>query len=287
MVRGLGRNRNRAVESTSRVPLTNYYRGEPKSSSPFQKKLPTTRLWHDRLAKLIDILIILVVVFCAIYSLSVKPDPKVIASSNLYHSTSAYVIASKQYMSSFKDHNKLTFNQTGLVNRLQSQFPEIASASVELPLFGQRPIVRLNIATPKFILENQGTRYVVADNGVVVAEAMNFADDDSLPTVADQSGFSAQVGEAVLGANQVNFINQVVLQCQRAKVPISSLSLPAQAQELDLKTQDQHYQVKFYLGGDPLVETGQFLAARAQFARDHHSPSKYLDVRIAGKIFYK
>lgn len=286
MVRRLGRNRDRVAGQSPRVPLTNYYRGTPKSSSPFQKKVPT-KLWSARLAKAVDLLIILVVLFCAVYSLSVKPNPKVIVSSNIYRPTSSYVDAAEKGMSSFKDRNKLTFNQTDLVSRLQSQFPEIANANVELPLFGQRPVIRLSIAIPKFILENQGTRYVVADSGVVVAEAMNFADDDSLPVVVDQSGFSARVGKAVLGANQVNFINQVVLQCQRANVPISTLSLPAQAQELDLKTKDQSYLVKFYLGGDPLVETGQFLAARAQFARDHHSPSKYLDVRIAGKIFYK
>jgi hypothetical protein len=75
-------------------------------------------------------------------------------------------------------------------------------------------------------------------------------------------------------------------QTRRAGVPIKSLTFPPLAQELDLATEDQPYFVKFYLGGDPLVQAGTFLAARHQFSSGV-KPSVYLDVRVPGKIFYK
>jgi hypothetical protein len=70
-------------------------------------------------------------------------------------------------------------------------------------------------------------------------------------------------------------------------VSIKSLTLPKSVQELDLHTSDRTYFVKFYLGGDALQQTGQFLAARHQFDITNSQPAEYLDVRVAGKIFYK
>jgi hypothetical protein len=63
--------------------------------------------------------------------------------------------------------------------------------------------------------------------------------------------------------------------------------LPPKAQELDLRASDQSYYVKFYLGGDAMIQTGQYLAARQKFAQTKQQPGEYLDVRVSGKIFYK
>jgi len=41
------------------------------------------------------------------------------------------------------------------------------------------------------------------------------------------------------------------------------------------------------MGGDALVQTGQFLAARKEFDISKKQPPEYLDVRVSGKIFYK
>jgi hypothetical protein len=70
-------------------------------------------------------------------------------------------------------------------------------------------------------------------------------------------------------------------------VSVSSLTLPKTAQELDLRTKDRPYYVKFYLGGDALLQAGQFLATRRQFDTSNTQPAEYLDVRVEGKIFYK
>lgn len=278
--------RNRLVGGVARPPMTNYYRGETKASSPFEKKRPKKAM-SAKFIKAIDWLIVVVAIFCLIYSLIVKPDPKVIASSTSYNSITNYQAAASAAMKDFKDHNKITFDETSLATSLKKQFPEIDNVDIELPMLGEKPVIRLTIAEPKFALSSKGVRYVVADNGIVVAEAMNFADDDDLPVVTDESGFDVQIGKAVLSSDEVNFINQVVLQCEKAAVPISSLALPPKGQELDLKTKDKKYYVKFNLVGDPMVEIGQFLAARHQFTRNHQNPSQYLDVRIAGRIFYK
>ncbi|HVX58350.1 MAG TPA: hypothetical protein VG964_01275 [Candidatus Saccharimonadales bacterium] len=271
----------------ARSNLTSYYRGQPASQSPFQKKEPRTGL-RSKVSKVVDILIVLIVAFCFIYSLIVSPPPKIISSSNLYEPNYIYQKAAAQKMDGFSFHNKLTFDESALISSMQKEFPEIDNASVELPLFGQKPVVRLSIAKPDFVLSSGGVRYILASNGVIVARADMFAADDSLPVLTDASGYQAQIGKPVLSADQTSFVTTVLSQLKKAAVPVASLTLPPKtAEEMDLRTKDQRYFTKFYLDGDPLVEAGQYLAARHQFASDSKQPSKYLDVRVAGKIFYK
>src|SRR5207302_459575 len=101
----------------------------------------------------------------------------------------------------------------------------------------------------------------------------------------DQSGFKTQAGQPALSSQAVNFIKNIITQCHGAKVPVASLTLPKTAQELDFKAADRPYFVKFYLGGDPVLETGQFLAARHRFDQTGQ-PTSYLDVRVNGKIYF-
>jgi hypothetical protein len=285
MING-GPMRARNSSTAARPPLTNYYRGEARTTSPFQKKKPPRKI-KTLLIKALNVALVGAILLCLVYSLIVKPDPKVLATTEIYHPSATYQQVAIDELNSFKNRTKLTFDESALVDRLRNQFPEIDKVEIELPLFSQRPVIRISIADPKFLLASQANKYVVSSSGVVVAQAMNFADDDDLPSVIDDSGFDAGIGKVVLSSHQVAFINQVVEQCRRANIEISSLVLPSKVQELDLKTKDKKYYVKFYLAGDPMVQIGQFLAARHQFKLDHKEPKQYLDVRVAGKIFYK
>ena len=266
---------------------TSYYRGvEQPSPSPFKSK-PTQKGWRTRLVKSVDLLLLVVILVCLVYSLVVSANPKVVLTSSDYHSPSIYRTAAAQAMNGFKDRNKLTFDEPAVASKLQAQFPEISKVSVELPLIGQQPVIRLNIANPEFLFNSNGQQYVLTANGIVVPNSFNPRITKTLVTINDLSGFHAQPGKAVLSAQQVAFISTVASQIQAAKVPIKSFNLPPAAQEVDLYTKDQNYYTKFYLGGNALVETGQYLAARHQLSAQNQNPSQYLDVRVEGKIFYK
>jgi len=273
---------------TNRAPRTSYYRGgalEGKTS-PFEKKRESVHR-HQRLAAFIDIVIILVVLFCLGYSLMVQPTPRIMINSLAYHPTSVYQAAARQDLSGLRNRNKISFNEQGVIESLQKQFPEISTASVELPIFGQKPTLRLTIAPPAFVLNSNGSSYVINTDGVAAIGASKLSGSQKLLVVVDQSGFKTTVGSRVLSADNVSFITQIIAQCKHTNVPISSMSLPALAGELDLHTVDKPYYVKFYLDGNAMLETGQFLAARHQFAASHQDPAQYLDVRVSGKIFYK
>jgi len=199
----------------------------------------------------------------------------------------------EEALKGLKNRNKLTFDKKGLTTELKQQFPEISNVTVELPLFGQVPSIRLSIAKPSLVLKGaEGTigaaeRLIVDAKGTLIGSQQNFPSVKDLPLITDETGFVANIGQPILSLSDVSFILNVLAQAEKAKVPIASLTLPKLAQELDLRTSDRNYFVKLYLGGDALLQAGQFLAARAQFDKQNSQPSQYLDVRVPGKIYFK
>jgi cell division septal protein FtsQ len=271
----------------SRTPITNYYGGNKTSDrSPFEKKVKKGR--GRKLAfGALDILIISAVLAGLIYSLIVKPAPRLEVNDLSYHGQSTYQTALVRELKSIKNRNKMTLDERGIEASLKKQFPEIADVSVRLPLLGQTPTVKLAVAAPTFFLTSQGKVYILDSLGVAVSESKDLPKVKSLPTIDDQSGFEVNKGTQALSGSAVSFINSILAQSKRSKVPIKSLTLPPAAQELHVRTDDKSYFVKFYLGGDARQQIGQFLSARQQFSRSKIEPAQYLDVRVAGKIFYK
>jgi cell division septal protein FtsQ len=284
--------RNRSPQqSRSRVPLTFYRSSEHAdgTESPFKKKelQAQPRKIVSFFAGFLEWVIFFSLVGLLAYSLVIRPSSAVIINSAMFHEKSVYKDAANKILRGVKYSNKITFDEQDMSQKLQKQFPEIASVRVELPIFAQTPVIHLQISSPSFILNSNNESYIVDSQGVAVAKAADFPSFHGALTVEDQSGFKAEVGKQVMSADAVNFIKTLESQTRHGNVSIKSLTLPKSAQELDLHTSDRTYFVKFYLGGDALQQTGQFLAARHQFDATNSQPAEYLDVRVAGKIFYK
>ena len=242
------------------------------------------------MAKTLDRLVVIVIAAGVVYSLLLRPDPIMTISSQAYHPTNTYRQATAKTISSLKDRNKLSFDEAGLKAALMRQFPEVTDVTVNLPFFGQLPAIHIAVAEPSLILRGtigSAEDLVVDSKGTIVGPRSSFSSIKELPVITDETGFKTSVGKAVLSQTDVNFILTILSQTQRARVPVASLTLPKLPQEVDLRTSDRNYFVRFYLGGDALTQSGQFLAARQQFDRTNKQPQQYLDVRVTGKIYYK
>lgn len=275
----------RQTGQRKKIPQANYYQGGGvnRSNDPFKRR---TKRNNNAVAKTIDVFIFIAVLAGLAYSLLVSPNPNVIASTTVYRPASTYRDGARESLGTIKDRTKISFDEQSTISSLQKQFPEISSASIELPLFSQRPTIRLQISRPAYTISGAGGVFVIDNDGVAVDRADKFPAVKGLLTIQDQSGYKISEGNKVLSGDNVSFINTVVAQAKHSNVPVAGFILPPAAQELDLKTADKSYLVKFYLGGDPLVQTGQWLAARHQFGSGQQ-PASYLDVRVAGKIYYK
>ncbi len=271
-----------------KMPLNSYYRAKADDtvSSPFKKRQPKKNYRKLFLNTIDSVLIVLIVAGLA-YSLLLKSSPKITVSDNSYRSTAEYRARILPLFNSIKNRNKISFDETEIVSKIQKIFPEVQAAGIELPFISQVPVVSLTVSPPAFKLLSGSSAYIVDFQGVAVARASQLPHLSPQATLTDQSGYQAADGSRILSSQSVDFINIVLVQARAAKVPVSSLTLPRLAQEMDLRTADQPYYVKFYLGGDAMTQTGQFLAGRKKLIESSQTPGQYLDVRVSGKIFYK
>lgn len=290
----LGKNRlglSKDARQPKRRPQLTYYRSRSKDESnpsPFERRKPQRKIRLGLIfSRTVDMLLVASLATLLIYSLIVHTPAVVTVNSTNYRPLNDYKTAVQKELSALTNRNKITFDEDSIIKKIRSQFPEISLIRVELPLFGQTPKVQITIAPQVFWLQSGAIKYLIDQQGVATATSQNLAHLANLTTVNDQSGFKISLGSQVLSSQSVSFINAIVAQCQHAGVPVSSLVIPAQAQELDLRTADRPYFVKFFMGSDPLLQSGQFLAARHQFDQSGNQPGSYLDVRVNGKVYFK
>ena len=285
-------NRARPDQARRRPPMSNYYRSGTGSapttqSSPFERRIKKSSKLRKYMARALDVFLVLALGIGLVYSLIVTPTPKLQVSDTTYHSLDNYRDSAKHYLSTLKNRNKVSFDEAAIVKSFKQDYPEIDNVSIELPVFGEQPVIHIGIATPSFLLESRGQTYLIDSNGKAIGYAKNFKVSGSLPLLSDKSNYPISTGKAVISTSDVAFIKSLLAEAAKAGITLNELTLPNAPAELDVKPAGKAYIVKFYLPGDARIEIGQFLAARHEFDKSGQQPSQYLDVRVSGKIFYK
>ena len=239
-------------------------------------------------------LLALFLLFITSVQVTMQPRVQLLNESDTIqlHSATDYQVATEQIMKrSWTNTNKLTINTRSIGQQLQTEYPEIADASIELPLVGQRPIVYLQLTEPQLILVNaSGQAFLVDEKGRALADAAQVDSSvvSKLPTVTDESGLQLSQGEVAMSSADVRFVTSVLYQLRQANVAVSKLTLPQGSRELDVYLYGQSYYVKFNLHeGGPMQQVGALLAVRQQLDAQGKSPSKYIDVRLLGRAYYK
>lgn len=251
------------------------------------------RYWRQRLGMFIAGVALIV---CVLYTLHLTNEPKVVS---LVPSTSGYFLqstgvyqaaAAKAFSASIFNNNKVTINTVGIEHNLQHQFPELSEVSVMIPLMSHRPIIYIAPTTPSLILASPSGSFVLDTNGKALIDTTRVADLDKLklPTVTDQTGLRLQTGAVVLAGTEVTFIKTVVAELTAKGIAIESITLPSAAYELDVKPSGVGYFVKFNMHeATARQQSGTFLAVRARLASQSVTPGSYIDVRLAGRAYYK
>jgi hypothetical protein len=265
---------------------------DPQAGLP--KRIATGRSWLQRSG----LIVLLVAIIASVINiLSLSADAKVVplavtGSRPILQPTSVYAAAAtSQLKSSVWNRNKITVDTSKLSHQLLSQFSELSSVSVTLPLLAHRPLVYLQPAQPALILVTQtGSAYVVDISGKALlkdATAAGFS-QPNLPVVNDQSGLTLALNKQALSTDDVRFIQTVAAQLAAKQITISGMTLPPAASELDVHFGGRPYLAKFNLqSSNPRGEAGTLLATIAQLSRQNVVPAQYIDVRVDGRAYYQ
>lgn len=272
-----------------------YYANRSTDTAPTgragQKPLRTAKpRWHY----IPSMLAALALIISLGYILRLDTNPKISLAGSTnglsLRTTNTYQQAARSVLNrSWFNRNKLTVDTGSVERQLKQQFPELEDIAVTLPLLGHRPVIRIAVVQPAILLVSNGNLAVIAGNGQAVASgpSLNGAALKTLPRVQDDSGLRVQVGGSALPAAQVSFIQGLVAQLNAQKISVQSLTLPAAANQVDVRLQGQPYFLKFNTTLDARQQVGAFLATKQKLDSEHITPAEYIDFRVEEKVFYK
>lgn len=288
--------RNRQTADRANAPVFSYYAS--RSGSETQRgrfEAPAThKRGLERLKHLPTAIALIAIVVSLIYASLLDNRPRVMVSASstgksLQRPNAVYEsYLTKQMGDTFTNRSKLTFNGEPIVASLQKQFPEVANAIITIPLVGHRPVVHIAVSSPAFILGSTSGAYYISADGkplVRVSEVENPL--PNMITVTDETNLPVTIGKQILPTDTVSFISAVIKQLQATKTPIQSVTLPLEANELQVRIVGQPYAIRYNTLGDARIETGTFLAVKKRLEGSGEKPKEYIDVRVEERAYYK
>ncbi len=288
------RQRLRSETVQNQSPPSFSYRARRSSEEPPKVARPQlARFWLQRSGLII---LLAAAIISTVNVLSLSAAAKVLplgtdANRTVLHDPSVYKTAVDQLLaSSVWNRNKLTINTSQINQHMLSQFPELASASVTLPLLAHRPVVYIAPAQPAVILVTSSGSFMIDTNGKALIKAadVNAFSRTSVPVIRDQSGLQLQLNRQALPAPHISFIQTVLAELAAKNIAATTMTLPPTASELDVQIGGQPYVVKFNLQNNtPREQAGTFLATIAQLQKQNIAPTAYVDVRVEGRAYYQ
>jgi hypothetical protein len=246
----------------------------------------------------IQLVIVIILAATALFfitRLSTEPAVAVsgtIAGNVLTADQAAYQLAATKILSqSFTSQNKLTLNTTSFITQLKTEFPQIASATLSIPLVGSKMTLTITVTKAALVLQSGTSGYVIDQNGRIMASASQVANLSSLklPIVSDPTTAGVLTnGTQALSMTTVQFITSVIYELNQKSITVKQLVLPDGSNELDVYPTGKTYYVKFNLQSNtPVNQAGTYLALNNYFTQRGITPASYVDVRVAGRGYYK
>lgn len=284
------------ANSRANAPVFSYY--SSRSGGEVERgryEAPKThRRGLERLKHLPTTLAVIAIVGCVLYASVLNNNPRIMIAASttgkpLQRPNKVYEdYISKQLSSSVLNKSKLTFDSKSVTEGLQKQYPEVANAIVTIPIIGHRPVVHIAVSSPAFILASSSGAYYVSADGKPLVRVSEVANPlSNMITVTDETNLPVTIGKQILPMDTVTFIAGVIKQLQATKTPIQSVTLPLEANELQLRIVGEPYAVRYNTLGDPRVQTGTFLAVKKRLEGSGDKPKEYIDVRVEERAYYK
>ncbi len=139
----------------------------------------------------------------------------------------------------------------------------------------RKPILVWQVADQKLYVDSEGVPFL-------------FDNYKSSPvSVKDDSGIVPEKGESIASQRFIKFLGKTVGAVNKGeKGRVVEIIIPSSAREIDLKLEGRGYIIKTHIDRDPLQQAEDIINALAYLDSKNIVP-QYVDVRVAGKAFYK
>jgi len=176
-------------------------------------------------------------------------------------------------------------NRKQFAEELAVAHPELKSIDVDRNWYGgskafvfgfRKPILRWDSAGKTFYVDGQGVAFEYDYFGGQYVK------------VSDQSGISPTDNGGEIASNRlIAFLGKMVGAVDAGdKGKVTDIIIPASTREIDLKLEGRGYTIKTHTDRDPLGQA-QDIIATIKWLDSKNIKPEYVDVRVAGKAFYK
>lgn len=175
-------------------------------------------------------------------------------------------------------------NEAQLNEYLRETVPEVASvqqvgfvefSSTEFTLTMRHPVASWIIGGKQYFVDTEGVSF-----------EKNYYETPAV-SVIDQSGVQQNAGTTVASSRFLAFVGRVVAYAKTQGLVIEQAIIPVgTTRELEVHIQGRGYPIKLSLDRPPAEQVEDMQRAIAYFDSKHQAP-QYIDVRVAGRAFYK
>jgi cell division septal protein FtsQ len=170
-------------------------------------------------------------------------------------------------------------NGVELEKAIRQRNYQIEQVRVERSLLGGlRVTIREQQATLQW--RSGSSVFVLSGNGVAYAELSKV--DGKLPAVEDSTNLPVKTGQKIVPSSFVGFVVKIKPQLDAAGIKAEAISVSETTTEVSVKTNKG-----FIMKLDTTRSLESQVADYKAIAAKKIVPKEYVDLRIAGKVFYK
>lgn len=178
--------------------------------------------------------------------------------------------------------NLITFDNGGFVSKLQQSDPLLRNVAVRRRWF-HTIVVTAALKQPSLGWSTGNQAYVLDRDGTVIGTVAGAA---AFPVVYDGSNLPLQVGQRAVSAHFVEFASGVVPALAAAGIGVTRLDVKDTTLDLTAQT-NKGYRLLFDTSRGVDEEMADLMAVQRLLVAQKRTPSEYIDLRIAGKAYYK
>jgi cell division septal protein FtsQ len=183
---------------------------------------------------------------------------------------------------SWQQRNLLTLDDGQLESKLQQADPLLRSVEVRRRWF-HGVVVTAVLKQPSLGWSTGNQRYLLDRDGTAIGV---LASSSTLPIVVDGSNLPVQIGQRVTTSHFVAFATGLVPALSANGVGVRGLSVKDTTLDLTATT-NKGYRLVFDTGRGVEEEMADLKSVQTLLASQKRTPAEYIDVRIAGRAYYK
>lgn len=183
---------------------------------------------------------------------------------------------------SWRQRNLITLDSGEVVSELQQIDPLIRSAELRRQ-WPHGVVVNVTLKQPSLGWSTGNQQYLLDRDGTAIGV---LPPGSTLPVVVDGSNLPIKLGQRVASARFVSFAAAAVPAISSAGITVTGLSIQETTLDLTVTT-NKGYRLVLDTGRTIEEEIVDLKAVLALLASKKGQPAEYIDLRIAGKAYYK